>query len=256
MTDTDNNVALKLNMVSKAFGGLVAVSEISIIVPRGTRGTIIGPNGAGKTTLFRIISGEIMPTNGKIFLFGKDVTRWPPYRRARFGLGRTYQVTNIFHDISVEQNVTLAALGVSPLRYQAWLPIRMTGDLAQRVNKAMHITRSEGLRSQLASELSHGQQRQLELAMAVVSEPKLLLLDEPASGLTSAERQMIVSLIIGLPKDITVLIIEHDMDLAFNLSERMICMNYGKIIADGTPDEIHNNPRVQEVYTGINNVAD
>jgi branched-chain amino acid transport system ATP-binding protein len=248
--EPENDIALQLESVTVAFGGIVAVNNISIIVPRGMRGTIIGPNGAGKTTLFRTISGETLPTKGQIHLFGKNITKWPPFRRARFGIGRTYQVTNIFNDLTVEQNVTLAALAVTANRYMAWLPIHMAGDLAQCVDKALADVRIEGLRSYPANVLSHGQQRQLELAIAMVSNPKLLLLDEPAAGLTSSERKMIVELISNLPNDITVLIIEHDLDLAFGLSERIICMNYGQVIADGTPDEIRRNSRVQEVYMG------
>ena len=246
----ENDIALQLEGVTVAFGGIVAVNNVSIIVPRGLRGTIIGPNGAGKTTLFRTISGETAPTRGRIHLFGEDVTKWPSYRRARFGLGRTYQVTNIFNELTVEQNVTLAALGVSSKRYQAWLPIRMTGELAQRVDKALIGVHIEGLRTQPANMLSHGQQRQLELAIAMVSDPQLLLLDEPAAGLTSSERKTIVELISSFPKEITILIIEHDLDLAFGISERITCMNYGEIIADGTPAEIRDNKRVQEVYIG------
>jgi len=250
MTGTANNIAIQLENVTMAFGGLVAVNDVSIIVPRGMRGSIIGPNGAGKTTLFRIISGEIFPTTGRTIFFGKNITRWPAYRRAHFGLGRTYQVTNIFNELSVEQNVTLAALGVSSTRYRAWLPLRMTGKLSQRVYKALHDVNIEGLRSHMANDLSHGQQRQLELAMAMVSNPQLLLLDEPSAGLTSGERNMIGELIMGLPNEMTILIIEHDLDLAFGLSERIICMNYGQIIADGTPEEIRSNASVQEVYMG------
>jgi branched-chain amino acid transport system ATP-binding protein len=247
---SENDIALQLEGVTVAFGGIVAVNNVSIVVPRGMRGTIIGPNGAGKTTLFRTISGETAPTKGRIRLFGEDVTKWPSYRRARSGLGRTYQVTNIFNELTVEQNVTLAALGVSSKRYQAWLPIRMTGELAQRVDKALIDVHIEGLRNHPANMLSHGQQRQLELAIAMVSNPQLLLLDEPAAGLTSSERKTIVELISSLPRDITILIIEHDLDLAFGISERITCMNYGQIIADGTPAEIRDNKRVQEVYIG------
>jgi branched-chain amino acid transport system ATP-binding protein len=246
----ENDIALQLEGVTVAFGGIVAVNNVSIIIPRGQRGTIIGPNGAGKTTLFRTISGETVPTKGRIRLFGEEVTKWPPYRRARFGLGRTYQVTNIFNELTVEQNVTLAALGVSSKRYHAWSPIRMTGEMAQRVDKALIDVHIEGLRTHPANMLSHGQQRQLELAIAMVSNPQLLLLDEPAAGLTSSERKTIVELISSLPRDITILIIEHDLDLAFGISERITCMNYGEIIADGAPAEIRDNKRVQEVYIG------
>ena len=246
----ENDIALKLEGVTVAFGGIVAVNNVSIIVPRGLRGAIIGPNGAGKTTLFRTISGETVPTKGRIRLFGEDVTEWPPYRRARFGLGRTYQVTNIFNELTVEQNVTLAALGVSSKRYHAWSPIRMTGELAHHVDKALIDVHIEGLRTHPANMLSHGQQRQLELAIAMVSNPQLILLDEPAAGLTSSERKTIVELISSLPRETTILIIEHDLDLAFGISERITCMNYGQIIADGTPAEIRDNERVQEVYFG------
>lgn len=250
MTDATDKIVLQLETVTMAYGGLVAVNNVSMIVPQGMRGTIIGPNGAGKTTLFRTISGENIPTKGRIFLFGIDVTRWPPFRRARFGLGRTYQVTNIFTDLSVEQNVMLAALGGSRSRYQAFLPISKTGSLEQSVYSALQDVHLDGVRAHRASELSHGEQRQLELAMAIVTNPKILLLDEPAAGLASAERKLIADLILRLPEDMTVLIIEHDLDLAFGLSERIICMNYGQVIADGTPEQVRANPDVQEVYMG------
>lgn len=251
MTGSADTIVIQLENITMAFGGLVAVNDVSIIVPSGLRGTIIGPNGAGKTTLFRIISGEIFPTSGKTIFFGKDVTRWPAHRRAHLGLGRTYQVTNIFEELTVEENVTLAALGISSIRYRAWKPLRLTGELSQRVNKALHDVHIEKYHSQLANELSHGQQRQLEIALALVSHPQLLLLDEPAAGLASGERRMIAELIMELPQEMTILIIEHDLDLAFGLSERIICMNYGEIIADGTPEEIRSNDYVQEVYMGI-----
>lgn len=250
-TDSENNAALKLDSVTMAFGGLVAVDDVSIVAPRGTRGAIIGPNGAGKTTLFRIISGELAPTSGKTFLFGQDATGWPAYRRARFGLGRTYQVTNVFAQLTVEENVVLAAQAVTPTRYRSWLPLRVSGDLSHDVEQALRLARMTDLGPTTAGELSHGQQRQLELAMALVSDPKLLLLDEPAAGLTSSERELISQLVLGLSEDITILVIEHDLDLAFGLSERIICMNNGSIIADGSPDEIRGNEDVQKVYMGV-----
>ncbi|MQA87545.1 MAG: ATP-binding cassette domain-containing protein [Streptosporangiales bacterium] len=217
-------------------------------VRKGDRWAVIGPNGAGKTTLFRAISGEVYPTRGSIRLHGADVTRAPPYRRARRGLGRTYQVTNLFPDLTVEENVLIAANGCGRTRFRCWWPVRMTGELGQRVDGALGQVGLSQRRRHHVQELSHGEQRQVELALALAGRPRILLLDEPAAGLAASERATMRQLIEDLPRDLTIVLIEHDMQLALDLVEQVVCLDNGKTIAAGTPDQIRANEQVQMVY--------
>lgn len=247
---TDNGNALRLEQVTVIFGGLRAVDEVSMMVHRGQRWAIIGPNGAGKTTLFRAISGEVSPTSGHVELLGEDVTGKAPYRLAHRGLGRTYQVTNLFSGLTVQENVAIAAQGNSRSRFRSWWPARLGGELGRRVERALEQVGLTGLETRTVDELSHGEQRQLELAVALASEPDVLLLDEPAAGLSASERQTMRQLIDGLSRELTILLIEHDMNLALELVEQVMCLHNGKVIAEGTPDEIRDNEEVQAVYLG------
>jgi branched-chain amino acid transport system ATP-binding protein len=244
----DGAPALRLDAVTMRFGGLVAVSYVSMRVERGERWAVIGPNGAGKTTLFKTISGELEPTSGTIELFGEDVTRTRADRRAHRGIGRTYQVTELFMGLTVQENVLLAAQGLSRVRFRSWWPVRLRGELAERVDSALEQLRLTKVRARLVSELSHGEQRQLELAVALAGQPSVLLLDEPAAGLSASERMLMRMLIDGLPKDLTIVLIEHDMSLALELAERVLALDNGKPIAEGTPAEIRDNEQVQAVY--------
>ncbi len=221
MTDSPP-LALSLSNVSKAFDGLHAVDGVSLAVAPGERRAIIGPNGAGKTTLFSLISGEAKPTEGRIHLFGRDVTRLPPHRRAALGLARTYQITNLFPRLTVLENSLLAVQALTAAK--------------------LHLHRS----------LSryHGEQRQLEIALALAGAPKVLLLDEPTAGLSPAESHMMVALLKKLDPAITLLVIEHDMDVAFELTNRITVLHYGKVIADGVGHEVKSNAVVQEIYLG------
>jgi branched-chain amino acid transport system ATP-binding protein len=221
---------------------------VSLEVRAGEILGVIGPNGAGKTTLFRVISGEHVPSAGKVRLFGSDLTKAPPYRRAQRGLGRTYQVTELFMGLTVQENVLLAAQGLSRVRFRSWWPVRLRGELAERVDSALEQLRLTKVRARLVSELSHGEQRQLELAVALAGQPSVLLLDEPAAGLSASERMLMRMLIDGLPKDLTIVLIEHDMSLALELAERVLALDNGKPIAEGTPAEIRDNEQVQAVY--------
>jgi branched-chain amino acid transport system ATP-binding protein len=242
--------ALELEGVTRSFGGLVAVSAVSLRVPRCERRGIIGPNGAGKTTLFRLISGEMSVTSGRIKLFGEDITRLPAHRRVGRGLGRTYQVTNIFPRLTVEDNLALAALGLSKTKFQPLLPVPRRGRAADRVE---HVLVQVGLRHRAREQvarLSHGEQRQLELALALVAQSRVLLLDEPAAGLSSAERARMADLVRSLPPQLTLVIIEHDMDLVMNLVDRVSCLHNGRIVAEETPASIRNNEIVQSIYLG------
>ena len=239
---------LHLDRVSKRFGALAAVDGVTLTVRHGDRWAVIGPNGAGKTTLFRLIAGEHRPTSGRVELFGDDVTRAATYRRARAGLGRTFQITNLFGDMTVEQNVAIAAQALDSTRYAFWRTARLSGDSAQRATAALTAVGLEHRRSRPVKALSHGEQRELEIAVALAQRPRLLLLDEPGAGLSGSERQRMRSVIEDLPRDLSVVLIEHDMGLALRLADRVLCMDNGVVIAEGSPDEIRADERVQAVY--------
>jgi branched-chain amino acid transport system ATP-binding protein len=239
---------LRLQSVSKQYGGIAAVKDVSLAVRQGERWAVIGPNGAGKTTLFRTIAGEDRPTRGRIFLFGRDVTRMPANRRAQAGLGRTYQVTNVFLGLTVRENVAIAAQAQRSGRLSPWRPLRLSGPIGEHVDGTLDRVGLLRRRDRLARELSHGEQRQLELALALAGTPRLLLLDEPAAGLAASERVLMRKLIEDLPRDISLALIEHDMTLALDLVEHVICMDDGAPIAAGSPEEIRANEQVQAVY--------
>jgi len=240
--------ALKLDQVTVRFGGLVAVDSISMEIAPGQRWAVIGPNGAGKTTLFRSVAGEQIPTSGSINLFDKDITNKPSHQRAHRGVGRTYQITNLFLDLTVEENVLIAAQGLSRSRYVSWMPVRRKGPFRERVDWALEQVELSDRHASIVKEMSHGEQRQLELAMGLASKPRLLLLDEPAAGLSASERVVMRRLINELPRDLTMVLIEHDMDLALELVEWVVVLDNGKVIARGTPAEIRENEVVQAVY--------
>lgn len=245
---SDTAPALTLDGVTVRFGGVLAVDDVSMTVRPGERRAVIGPNGAGKTTLFRAVSGEVLPNDGRVELFGRDITRKAPNRRAHLGIGRTYQVTNLFPALSVVDNVAVAAHGLSRRRYWSWWPVRLRGELGERVDRALEQVGLADRRDRTVSELSHGEQRQLELALCLAGQPRLLLLDEPAAGLSASERVLMRDLIIGLPDDLSLILIEHDMDLALRLVDWVTVLDNGRQIADGPPDEIRENEEVQAVY--------
>lgn len=249
-TFTSSNLALALDHVSVAFGGLRAVDQVSLQVPVGERRAIIGPNGAGKTTLFNLISGELKATEGKIFVFGQDVTKMPPHQRVALGLGRTYQITNVFQGLSVEENVLLAAQGLSNIKFAMHRPLPRRGDLMDQIHAALQVTGLADKASLPVQKLSYGEQRQLEVALALATKPKVLMLDEPAAGLSAAERARVADLIRSLPRTLTIILIEHDMDLALGLVEMVTCLHFGKVIADCDPASIRGNAMVQEIYLG------
>jgi branched-chain amino acid transport system ATP-binding protein len=239
---------LNVDDVTVRFGGVTAVNHVSLKVEGGQRWAVIGPNGAGKTTLFRTISGEVYPTEGTVELFGSDMSRAAPYQKAQRGVGRTYQVTELFKELSVEENLIIAAQAVTKSRFRFWSPVKVTGELDEMVATALEAVDLTSARHTRVSDMSHGSHRQLEIAMALASNPKLLLLDEPAAGLSAAERKMMKGLINGLPRDLSIILIEHDMDIALDLVEQVLVLDNGSSIAEGDPDEIRNNQRVQDVY--------
>ena len=241
---------LRLRGVGRRFGGLVAVSDVDLDVAAGERHAILGPNGAGKTTLFNVISGDLTPSSGTIELFGEDVTTMPARRRTKRGLARTYQQSRMLLGLTVEDSIYLSALGVGSGHLR---PVKLPGvdrELRERSRDAANRAAIGHKLPDLVGNLSHGEHRQVAIAMALASQPRLLMLDEPASGLSRGERQLLTELLLGLDRDITLILIEHDMDVALVVAERVTMMHDGRVIVEGTPDEIRANQLVHDLYLG------
>ncbi|SEH71582.1 branched-chain amino acid transport system ATP-binding protein [Tardiphaga sp. OK245] len=241
---------LTLTDVVVAFDALRAVDGVSLIVPRGQRRAIIGPNGAGKTTLFNAIAGAHPPTSGKITFNGHDVSRLPPHRRAQLGISRTFQITNLFPTLSVQDNMMLALRGLKPKKFSLFGSPDPDDSEATRIAAALNAARIAERADIIVKEMSYGEQRQLEIAIALVTTPTMLLLDEPAAGLSPSERSMIAEVIRSLDPAITVILIEHDMDLALGLVDYVTCMFEGRVLVEEPPEGIRRNKQVQEVYLG------
>ncbi|MFD4957796.1 ABC transporter ATP-binding protein [Microbacterium sp. NPDC058389] len=242
--------ALQLDGITKRFGGITAVDGVNLELRPGGRLAVIGPNGAGKSTLFRLIAGEHHVSSGRIQLFGEDVTRKGERARALRGVSRTFQVSNLFAQLSVFENVRLAVQVHSAKVWNPWNRVGRADTLAQECESILERVGLGGRFDDRVAELSHGEQRQLELAMALVRHPRLLLLDEPAAGLSVTERAILRGLLEQIPAETSVILIEHDMSLALDLSEMVLCLDNGVPLAYGTPDEIRANPAVQAVYLG------
>ena len=242
--------ALKIIELNKAFGGLRVTQNVSLKIRQGERRLIIGPNGAGKTTLFNQISGDMRPNSGRIKLFGADVTTLAPYRRAHLGLSRTYQIITLFTGDTLEHNVTLGLLGLLPSRWQMWRPLSFYRDLASEARRTLDTVGLLHLADQPISEIAYGEKRRVELAMALAQKPRVLLLDEPLAGLSNSERTTVKSLIASIPRQTTVIMIEHDMDTALDLAETVTLLNYGRVIVDGERDAVIADERTREVYLG------
>jgi ABC-type branched-subunit amino acid transport system ATPase component len=242
--------ALELQAVSKSFGGLRAVDGVTLEVRPGERRALIGPNGAGKTTLFNLIAGALPVSSGRIILFDRDVTAASASLRARHGLARTFQITNLFPDLSVRENCLLAIQAHSSSRFAMLRPLSAFGDLQGRARAALEAVGLAGVADAVVRNLSHGEQRQLEIALALAGRPRMLLLDEPTAGLSPAESRLMAALLARLDPAITVLMIEHDMDIALELSPRVTVLHYGCVIADGSRDEVRADPQVREIYLG------
>ena len=241
--------ALVLAGVTRAFGALRAVDDVSFSVAAGEKAAILGSNGAGKTTLFNAITGDFPPTAGRIHFFGEDITELPPHERIRKGLRRTYQSSLLFRDLTVRDNLYLAVRGVASGRFSFWRAGRShpstlaTHDLLERT-RLTHIAETR------VADLAHGQQRQLEIGMALAGAPRLILFDEPAAGLSPAERRELVALLASLPPHMSYLLIEHDLEIAMRAATRVTVMHNGRVLKSGTPDEIENDGQVQAIYMG------
>jgi len=229
------------------FGGLAAVNNVSLSVPRGEIRAIIGPNGAGKSTFFNCLTGVLRPTGGRILLDGQDVAGLPPNRISRKGIARSYQITNILPGATVLENVRIAAQS----RQHGWSLLshhRAFGDLIDRARSVLEAVALREKEEELAANLSHGEQRNLEIGIALATEPRLLCLDEPTAGMSVTETHATVDLIRRIARDLTILIVEHDMEVVMGLAQTITVLHYGEVLAEGTPVEIQDNPRVQEVY--------
>src|ERR1700716_2071442 len=246
MTPLTSGYALEVNNLKKAFGGLVVTQSISLAIRPGERRLIIGPNGAGKTTLFNQISGDLRPNSGQIKLFGTDVTRFSPYKRAHFGLSRTYQIITLFSGDTLEHNVTLGLLGLRPSRWQMWRPLSHYDDLSPAARRTLDAVGLLHLAEHPVSDIAYGEKRRVELAMALAQKPRVLLLDEPLAGLSHAERATVKQLIAAIPRETAVVMIEHDMDTALDLAETVTLLNYGRVIVDGARDAVVADPRARE----------
>ena len=241
---------LSARNIVKKFGGLAAVNDVSVDLWQGRIHAVIGPNGAGKSTLTNLLSGDIVPTSGSVTLAGQDVTGWNPEKISRAGLGRSYQKTNIFLPFTVWENVRLAAQSRAP-HPAAWL--RRATSINESNERAEHAIELAGLqnrRTAIAGTVSHGEQRQLEIAMTLATDPKVLLLDEPLAGMGTAEAERMVQLLLRIKPGHAMMLVEHDMDAVFALADRLTVMVNGQVIASGTPAEVRADANVQSAYLG------
>ena len=241
---------LELKGLSKSFGGLHAVQDVCLQVFAGDRKAIIGPNGAGKTTLFNVVTGVLPATSGQVLLFGRDITGWPSHRRTALGMARTFQITSLFPKLTVLDNVLLAIKGVRGSKFVMWRPLSSYPDVHEKARRLLESAGYWDRREVEVRNLSHGERRQVEIVLGLASDPKILLLDEPAAGLASGESQEMTGFLKRLDPELAILLIEHDMDVVFDVAAEISVLHFGEILESGTPQQIHDSPRVQEIYLG------
>jgi branched-chain amino acid transport system ATP-binding protein len=242
--------ALAVSRLCKAFGGLRVTTNVDLSVEPGERRLIIGPNGAGKTTLFNLITGEITPDSGSIHLFDRDITAVPSRRRAHLGMARTYQIITLFARDTILRNVALAMLGLSSSRWNPIAALDRQQELVDRAHDALERVGLRHIAERPLAQTSYGERRRVEIAMALAQSPKVLLLDEPFAGLSIDERQDVQKLLRAIPRDVTIVMIEHNMDVALDFAERITLLHFGEIIVEGTRAEVVADPRTREVYLG------
>jgi len=246
---------LRTRDLTRRFGGLVAVRNVSVECRTGEVHAVIGPNGAGKTTLINMLSGDLHPSSGSVFLGGYDVTGFPPYRISRLGVGRSYQKTNVFLPFTAFENCRLAAQSRLPSSMRFFRPALADREVNAAAERALAAAGLEGRDATPVAELSHGEQRQVEIAMALATRPRVLLLDEPLAGMGSEESVRIVALLKKLAADHAVLLVEHDMDAVFAVADVLTVMVNGMVLESGTPGQIRSSPAVQEAYLGSEDAA-
>jgi branched-chain amino acid transport system ATP-binding protein len=242
--------ALAVSNLCKQFGGLRVTANVNLAVEPGERRLIIGPNGAGKTTLFNLITGEIAPDSGSIRLFDRDITWISSHRRPHLGMARTYQIITLFANDTILRNVTLALLGLSPLRWSVFKNLEQQYTVVERARAALARVGLGHIADRPLSQTSYGERRRVEIAMALAQDPKVLLLDEPFAGLSIDERRDVRQLLNAIPREVTVVMIEHNMDVALDWAERITLLHFGEVIVEGTRAEVVANPRTREVYLG------
>jgi branched-chain amino acid transport system ATP-binding protein len=241
---------LRLRGVGRRFGGLLAVHDVDLDVAQGERRAVLGPNGAGKTTLFNLICGDMPPSGGTIELYGEDVTGRPARARVELGLARTYQQSRHLLGLTVEDSIYLSIVGVEGGRLRPLVLPRRDGEIRARAREAAGRVAIDHKLGERVGDLSHGEHRQVAIAMALASRPRVLMLDEPASGLSRGERVLLTELLLGLDPSITLILIEHDMDIALRVASKVTMMHDGRVIVEGTPDEIRANELVHDLYLG------
>jgi branched-chain amino acid transport system ATP-binding protein len=242
--------ALEAQALSKSFGGLRAIRDITLEIEEGERRAIIGPNGAGKTTFFHLISGFLFPTSGHLSVFGDEVTHLQAHQRAALGMARTFQVTNLFQKLTLFENILLGVQAMKRARFCFYRRVTAFRDLVHETERLLKEWNLWEKKDTPLKNFSYGEQRQIEVIMALATKPRLLLLDEPTAGLSPAETILVTSIIKGLSREITTLLIEHDMDVAFDIAEKITVLHFGSILAEGSPEQIKGNPKVTEIYLG------
>jgi len=242
--------ALAVRGLDKSFGGLRVTAAVDLVVEPGERRLIIGPNGAGKTTLFNLITGELRPDRGSIAVFDRDITRVPSRRRPHLGIARTYQIITLFPHDSLVRNVTLSLLGLSALRWNPFVRLDRRAPLVAHARDVLARVGLEHLAERPLAQTSYGERRRVEIAMALAQNPKILLLDEPFAGLSIDERRDVLRLVSGIPRDVTIVMIEHDMDVALDFAERITVLHFGAVVVEGTRAEVVADPRTKEIYLG------
>ena len=245
-----SEVLLQISDLYKSYGGIAATDHVSLDILRGEIHAVIGPNGAGKTTLISQLAGEQLPDGGRVDFGGRDITQLPAHARALLGLARSFQITSIVHELSVIDNVALSVQAHAGHSYHFWRPARADRELVDPALAALRRVGLEDRAEEVSRNLSHGEHRQLEIAMALAAEPTLLLLDEPMAGMGSEESATMVEILSALKGEKTMLLIEHDMDAVFALADRITVLVYGRVIATGTPEEIRDNEEVRKAYLG------
>ena len=241
---------LKAENISLNIGGLHILRDVNLEIEKGDITSIIGPNGAGKTTLFNVITGRISPTNGKVWLEEKNITNLPPFQIARIGIARSFQITNIFARMSVFDNVCIAAQTNFPFRCSIFSQVSKDLETSRKAEDILELIGLKTVRNKLACELSHGDQRRLEIGMSLAIEPAFLMLDEPTSGMSPAETEATIDLIRSVGKEVTICLIEHKINLVMTLSNRIIVLNLGEKIAEGRPEDVASDDKVQKIYLG------
>jgi branched-chain amino acid transport system ATP-binding protein len=250
MSAMNQDIVLSAQGLVKKFGGITATNNVTLNVRRGARHALIGPNGAGKTTLINLLTGVLPATEGRIVLEGQDITNLAPYKRVRRGMVRTFQINQLFSTMTPLETLALVVSQHTGLGARFWAPLGTHKGIAERAHQLLEQFHLAEVMNQRTEHLAYGKRRLLEIAIALACEPRVLLLDEPVAGVPAGEREELLQTVAALPADVSVLLIEHDMDLVFSFADRMTVLVNGAVLTEGTPDEIANNPEVKAVYLG------